>query len=93
MPVYQKYLRLAFFLPGGHALKAVYHLFDQKPFYIDIIAEHGDKRKKLQDFAVLFGGILKGLLRDGKLPYNVFLQVGNLILLQAEHLLVDVAKA
>ena len=29
VPVYQKYLSLAFFLPGGHALKAVYHLFDQ----------------------------------------------------------------
>ena len=78
---------------NGSGIERVDELLDERFFHISVESEKTDEGEKLEKIPVLFRRVLEGLFGDGRFFLYILPELGELVLFQAEHFLIDVFDA
>ena len=75
---------------NGSGIERVDELLDERFFHISVESEKTDEGEKLEKIPVLFRRVLEGLFGDGGFFLYILPELGELVLFQTEHFLINV---
>ena len=78
---------------NGSGIERVDELLDERFFHISVESEKTDEGEKLEKIPVLFRRVLEGIFGDGGFFLYILPELGELVLFQTEHFLINVLDA